>query len=252
MALVVTRIEKRFGGLRALKEVSLELEVGRIVGLIGPNGSGKTTLLNVIAGAYDPDAGSVVIDDRETTGWPAHKVAACRVARTFQNIRLFANLTVLENVELAAYAVSNKRSARAVAQDHLHEMGIEEDQDRRASTLAYGVQRRVEIARAVAAAPRYLLLDEPAAGMNEAESDALLETIAELRSRYGFGILVIDHDLRLIMRLCERVVALNQGAVISEGVPHHVQNDPLVAEAYLGRRRATPTVKPASLAVEKG
>ena len=128
MALVVTRIEKRFGGLRALKEVSLELEVGRIVGLIGPNGSGKTTLLNVIAGAYDPDAGSVVIDDRETTGWPAHKVAACRVARTFQNIRLFANLTVLENVELAAYAVSNKRSARAVAQDHLHEMGIEEDQ----------------------------------------------------------------------------------------------------------------------------
>jgi branched-chain amino acid transport system permease protein len=144
----------------------------------------------------------------------------------------------LENVELAALvAPAGSGSPREVARRHLDEMGLALDRDRRAATLPYGGQRRVEIARALAAMPRYLLLDEPAAGMNEAESDALLQTISDLRDRYGFGILVIDHDLRLIMRLCERVIALNEGVVISEGVPDQVQTNPAVAEAYLGRRR---------------
>jgi branched-chain amino acid transport system permease protein len=236
--LTASTIEKSFGGVSALRGVSIQLEIGEIVGLIGPNGSGKTTLLNIVAGVYGPEAGRVIIDGVDTTGWASHRIAARRVARTFQNIRLFANLTVLENVELAALVASTRSTtARAIARRHLDEMGLAADEDRRAATLPYGRQRRVEIARALAAMPRYLLLDEPAAGMNEAESDSLLQIISGLRDRYGFGILVIDHDLRLIMRLCERVVALNEGAIISEGVPHHIQTDPAVAEAYLGRRR---------------
>jgi branched-chain amino acid transport system permease protein len=237
LALNATSIDKRFGGLHALRAVSIQLGEGEIVGLIGPNGSGKTTLLNVITGVYRPNGGFVEIDDVVTTHWPAHRVSGQGVARTFQNIRLFANLTVLENVELAAMAgPSADESPRARARRHLAEMDLVAEQDRRAATLAYGAQRRVEIARALAMRPRYLLLDEPAAGMNEAESDGLLRRISDLRERYGFGILVIDHDLRLIMRLCERVVALNQGVLISEGAPDKVQNDPIVAEAYLGRR----------------
>src|SRR5262249_14890695 len=193
---------------------------------------------NVIVGVYAPNVGSVRIDGVETTGWSSHRVAGCRVACTFQNIRFFANLTVLENVELAALSDSaESQTLRVAARRHLAEMGLVSEADRCAATLPYGAQRRIEIVRALAARPRYLLLDELAAGMNEAESDALLSTIVGLRDRYGFGILVIDHDLRLIMRLCERVVALNEGAIISEGEPHHLQNDPVVAEAYLGRRR---------------
>ena len=238
MALAAISIEKRFGGLRALRDVSIRIEEGEIVGLIGPNGSGKTTLLNVIAGVYAPDAGDVVVDGATATGWPSSRLAALRVARTFQNIRLFANLTVLENVEVAALAAPpDVDSPRRRARRYLEEMGLADAESRRASTLAYGAQRRVEIARALAMRPRYLLLDEPAAGMNEVESDGLLRTVADLRSRYGFGILVIDHDLRLIMRLCEKVVALNQGQLISQGDPSFIQKDPAVAEAYLGRRR---------------
>jgi len=231
-------IQKTFGGVRALAGVSLALERREIVGLIGPNGSGKTTLLNVISGIYSPEAGSVTLDSADITGMAPNKVARLGIARTFQNIRLFHNLTVIENVEVAALeSRSTAGSARTRARQHIGEMGLLSDGERRAATLNYGSQRRVEIARAVAASPEYLLLDEPAAGMNETESDELLKTIVGLRERYGFGILVIDHDLRLIMRLCERVVALNQGTVISEGEPHHVQNDRAVAEAYLGRRR---------------
>jgi branched-chain amino acid transport system permease protein len=238
VALVASNIGKAFGGLRALDGVHAHVRHGEIVGLIGPNGSGKTTLLNVISGVYAPDCGHVTIDEIDTTGSPSHRVAHHRVARTFQNIRLFPGLTVLENVELAAHAAApGVDTPRAAAWRHLGEMELASDADRRAATLPYGAQRRVEIARALAARPHYLLLDEPAAGMNEAESDSLLETIVDLRQRYGFGILVIDHDLRLIMRLCERVIALNEGRVISEGEPRHVQSDPVVAEAYLGRRR---------------
>jgi branched-chain amino acid transport system permease protein len=244
--LAASAVEKTFGGLQALKGVSLRMEVGEIVGLIGPNGSGKTTLVNVIGGIYPAEGGSVTVDGVDVSGWSPHRIAQRRVARTFQNIRLFPNLTVVENVELAGLIAPPGRPACAVARERLREVGLEGEATRRAATLPYGAQRRVEIARALACEPRYLMLDEPAAGMNEAESDELLHTIKDLRDRYGFGILVIDHDLRLIMRLCERVVVLNDGTVISEGDPHNVQNDPRVAEAYLGRRRHQVSTNPAA------
>ena len=175
MALSASSVEKSFGGLRALRGVSIEVGKGEIVGLIGPNGSGKTTLLNVIAGIYRPDAGSVRVDGVEITGWPAHRIAEQRIARTFQSIRLFSNLTVLENVEVAALASRAPGAARAQARRHIDEMGLGRDEDRRAATLSYGAQRRVEIARALAMRPDYLLLDEPAAGMNELEFGRALE-----------------------------------------------------------------------------
>lgn len=254
MAIKAVGIQKAFGGVRALAGVSLAVDRKEIVGLIGPNGSGKTTLLNVVSGIYAPEAGSVTLDGADITGMAPDKVARLGVARTFQNIRLFQNLTVIENVEVAALeSRATAGSPRARARQHVGEMGLLSEGERRAATLNYGSQRRVEIARAVAASPDYLLLDEPAAGMNETESDELLKTIVGLRDRYGFGILVIDHDLRLIMRLCERVVALNQGTIISEGAPHHVQNDRAVAEAYLGRRRNSHRTKDeARAATERG
>lgn len=239
-ALTVEGATKDFAGLRALENVALTVRPGEIVGLIGPNGSGKTTLLNLVSGVLSPSAGRILIDGADATQWPAHKVAQAGIGRTFQNIRLFGHLSVLENVEIAATtrAAGTPESARGLARQLLAEFGLEESADRMAGELDYGAQRRLEIARALALKPRYLLLDEPGAGMNPTESNQLLTELAELRRRTGIGLLVIDHDMSLIMRLCDRIVVLNRGQVIAQGKPAEIQRDPAVIEAYIGRKRA--------------
>ena len=239
-ALTVEGATKDFAGLRALDNVALTIRPGEIVGLIGPNGSGKTTLLNLVSGVLSPSAGRILIDGADATQWPAHKVAQAGIGRTFQNIRLFGHLSVLENVEIAATtrAAGTTESARGLARQLLAEFGLEESADRMAGELDYGAQRRLEIARALALKPRYLLLDEPGAGMNPTESNQLLSELAELRRRTGIALLVIDHDMSLIMRLCDRIVVLNRGQVIAQGKPAEIQRDPAVIEAYIGRKRA--------------
>jgi branched-chain amino acid transport system permease protein len=237
--LQVEAITKDFSGLRALENVALEIRPGEIVGLIGPNGSGKTTLLNVISGVLFASAGRVRIDGTDATRWPAHKVAQAGIGRTFQNIRLFGHLSVLENVEIAATTrAANRAAAHATAWRLLAEFGLTDLAARQAGELDYGAQRRLEIARALALGPRYLLLDEPAAGMNPTESNQLLAELAALRQRTGIALLVIDHDMALIMRLCDRIVVLNRGQVIAHGKPAEIQSDPRVIEAYIGRKRA--------------
>ena len=242
-ALEAVEVVKRFGGVEALKGVSLRLEEGRIVGLIGPNGSGKTTLLNCIAGAFRPTSGTIRLDGERLDGRRGHVVARRGVVRTFQNIRLFADLTAAQNVEVGALAAGHvaRRNSRAHALDVLDRLGIAELADRYAGTLSYGDQRRVEIARALAASPRFLLLDEPAAGMNESESRVLRGSIERIRSERECGILVVEHDLHLIMQLCDEIYVLNEGLVISHGGPVEVRNDPAVIAAYIGEETASTT-----------
>lgn len=231
-SLAVEGVVKQFRGLRALDGVSLSVREGEIVGLIGPNGSGKTTLLNVASGVLKPTAGRVAIGEVDATGRSPHQISHLGVGRTFQQIRLFAEMTVYENVEVGA--VARRQDADRAAQ-LISRLGLAGDAERLAVTLPYGRQRRVEIARALAGRPRFLLLDEPAAGMNEAESDALLETIRGVRDDEGCAILIVDHDLRLIMRLCERIHVLAEGKTICEGTADEVRRDPAVVEAYLGK-----------------
>jgi ABC-type branched-subunit amino acid transport system ATPase component len=229
--LVVTHVQKRFRGLLAVDDVSLRLRQGEIVGLIGPNGSGKTTLLNLASGVTRPTRGQVTVAGTKAQGKRPHVFAALGVGRTFQQIRLFADMTVEENVEVGAVA---RGRPRASVGELIDRIGLAGDRLRFAGTLPYGQQRRVEIARALAGQPRFLLLDEPAAGMNEAESDALLETIRRIREQEGCGILIVDHDLRLIMRLSERIHVLAEGRTICEGTPETVRRDPAVIREYIG------------------
>jgi len=235
-ALVVEEVSKNFSGLLAVDRVSLQLKPGEILGLIGPNGSGKTTLINLITGLLAPGHGRILADGIDITRKPPHVIARAGVARTFQTIRLFNELTVLENVEVAAVSAGlPRRQAVQHAREVLRELDIERWSDMPASALPYGHERRVEIARALARRPRFLLLDEPAAGMNEKESDQLLQILTSIPREKGLGMLIVDHDMRLIMRLCDRLHVLNYGKTIGEGAPQDVRRIPAIIEAYLGK-----------------
>jgi ABC-type branched-subunit amino acid transport system ATPase component len=235
--LEVDTLTKDFGRVRALAGVSLSLAEGEILAVIGPNGSGKTTLINVVSGVIRPTSGTARLDETVLTELPSHKVARRGVGRTFQNIRLFRDMTAIENVETAASRSPRTNGflrPRKASRDALALVGLEDIAETVVGTLPYGLQRRVEIARAIASQPHFVLLDEPAAGLSEVESDALLDVIRLLRDRLGAGILVVDHDLRLIMRVAERIHVLNEGRTLAEGTPHEVRNNRAVIEAYLG------------------
>lgn len=237
--LTVEGVGKSFAGLRALDDVSFSLRQGEILGVIGPNGSGKTTLINVITGSLPATDGKVKVCGEDVTNQPSFRVAKAGISRTFQTIRLFRELTVFENAEVAAISVGVKRKeARERAAAALDVMGIGRWADQSAGALPYGHERRAEIARALAMAPKFLLLDEPAAGLNEDESDELLAILTPLPQEKDLGMLIVEHDMRLIMRLCHRLHVLNYGRTIGEGTPDEIRRIPEVIEAYLGKNQA--------------
>ncbi|NLW08701.1 MAG: ABC transporter ATP-binding protein [Firmicutes bacterium] len=251
MALLkVEDISISFGGLRAVSGFNLELKPGELVGLIGPNGAGKTTVFNILTGFYQPQEGRVIFDGKDITGLGCHKINRLGIGRTFQNIRLFNELTVLDNVKIAyQYAGryswrhtifrtgSYRRSEKEIADwalSRLEIFNLDGKAGEIAKNLPYGEQRRLEIARALAGRPKLLLLDEPAAGMNPQETMELLELIKWLRKEFSLTIFLIEHDMSLVMKLCERILVLDYGMTIAEGSPEEIRNNPRVIEAYLG------------------
>jgi branched-chain amino acid transport system ATP-binding protein len=226
-----------FGGVRAVDGVDLLLRKGEILGLIGPNGAGKTTVVNALSGFQKPTAGRVLLGGRDVTGWSPHRLARLGLARTFQAVRLFPDLTVLENVELGGVGVGMRRTAaRRWARELLERLGLDDKTHLYGKGLPHGLERRLGIVRALAAKPSFLLLDEPAAGLNERESDELVDALTLIRDDFSCALVVIEHDMRLIMRLCERIQVLDYGRTISVGTPTEVRRDPAVLTAYLGRR----------------
>jgi branched-chain amino acid transport system ATP-binding protein len=235
VALVANGVSVRFGGLAAIEDVSLTVEPGEIVGLIGPNGAGKTTLVNVLSGFQKPSAGEVRVDDRRFSGETPDAFARAGVARTFQAVRLFKGLSASENLEVSLTAKGVSRtSARKCAKALLAKFLPGDRGHKLASTLTYGEERKVGIARALALAPRYLLLDEPAAGMATAEADDLGQAIISIRAAYGCGVLVVEHNMALIFALCDRIHVLGSGQTIAVGSPEAIRANTTVREAYLG------------------
>jgi branched-chain amino acid transport system ATP-binding protein len=247
--LQIRSIDKRFGGVQALVDISFEVQAGMIMGLIGPNGAGKTTLFNVITGAYLPDGGSIHFQDRSLNGRASHEIVRLGVARTFQNVALFESMTVLENVMVGGHvqggagfwgAVLRLPHVRgeetricAKALELLEFVGLKEKADTISADLPFGRQRMVEVARALAARPKILLLDEPAAGLNAVETHQLGELLSKIREM-GVTLILVEHDMSLTMKVCDRIVVLDQGRLLAQGTPREIQADPAVMAAYLG------------------